>query len=470
MKKLLSVLIQAFIISGISSQTYEQSCHLGVTFEISNNQSWGYGEPVILTVEPNSPADVAGIQPGDIIMEINGAATYLRNYQTIASWLFNESSEITRFTVRNLNTYFKEYELPRLCRPVNAISESDLASSFSFYSIEDTHEREFVLPLKITTNKDVDYSDYHTFSFYPDENPTDLDKRINSQIEASLKEKGLVKTENDPDILIQTYYSYQPNPKYNPQRRVQNKTSARFDTKNQQMVTLPILPGNDMQAENNGQFILELGIRFFDQKYVNPETPTLIWEVNAKEYLSAQYTLEEYTRFHAPLIMMQFPYSNDRTNAKYLVSSKNYYYTGLYFNMNDMKTIVDVDRNSPAYNAGMRQGIVLEKIDDMKLSFTKDDLLNGYKRFITETMEYRDPNTRFTDAKGYPDCMYWKKSEYNKVRKAFENKLYAPVFKYLYGFEKYVSSNTSPSIIMETKLKKYKVIPEIRRYLTIRAL
>lgn len=472
MKYLLLTIVLFFAMFGKGyTQISEQTCHFGVTFEISNNPNWGYGEPVVLTVEPNSPAEAAGIKPGDIIMEINGAATYLRNYQTINSWLFDENVEMASFTVRNLNTYFKEYELPRRCRSIKAMDESALASSFSFYSLENSQDRAFTLPLKITTNKNVDYSDYHTFNFVEEKNAPAVDKYINAEIEKVLIAMGLTRSSDNPDIIVQTYYSYQTNPKYNPGKKPQEPRSWRYDSEKKEMVLLPILSGNDIARDYAGQFVLDFGIRFFDQKYIDPKNPTQIWEGSAKEYLTSQYTMEEYAKLHIPLIIMQFPYSEDRQTADYLVSFKKYNYTGLCYNMDDLKTITDVDRNSPAYNAGLRSGMTIEKINKDKFVYTKSDILAGYKRFIVETMKYRDPYTRFTDANKYPDSMYWNRSDYGKVAKAIKkNNIYASTFSYLYYFESYISGGAKNELTIETKSKVYQIVPDVKSYVTLRAL
>jgi hypothetical protein len=371
--------------------------------------------------------------------------------------------------VRNLNTYFKEYELPRQCRPLNSIGESELASSFSFYSLENTQERAFVLPLQITTNKDIDYSDYHTYSFIEDlNNTTPLDKRVNAELEAILNEKGLTHGSENADILIQTYYSYQPNTGYKPQANVSIQGTWRYDVAKKEMVLLPILSGDDLQAENKGQFILEFGIRFFDKKYVNPDIPTLIWEASVKEFMTAHFPLEEYVPLHTSLILMQFPYSTDKRTARYVVDKKTYYHSGLFYNADDLKTITAVERNSPAYRAGIRPKVVIEKINGDKFVYSKADLTNGYKRFLSETMGFRDPRTLFTDAKGFPDCMYWKSSEYDKIKKAFGQSIYTPVFKYLYGFEGYVYGKPTTKLVIEAKGKRYDVVPEKRSSINIR--
>jgi len=460
------------VILGLNAQTGDRTCHFGLTFEISNNPNWGYGEPVVLTIEPNSPAEKAGIQPGDIIMEINGAATYLRNYQTIASWLFNSDSDIAVFTIRNLNTYFKEFELPRQCRLINSISEFDLATSFSMYNVENTQERAFVLPLKITTNKDVDYSDYHTFSFMQSPGAPEMDAYINTRLEDALSKKGLTMNNEDPDILIQTYYSLQPNVRYKSSLAKGTKT-WRYNALKKSMELLPILSGDDINAENEGQYILEFGIRFFDKKLIDPENPTQIWECSVREFLTGDLTLESYIDFHAPLILMQFPYSVDKVTARYVVSFKKYNYTGICYDVNDLKTVTDVDRNSPAYNIGIRPGSVMQKIDKQRFEYTKDELMNGYKRFIVETMKYRDQNTRFTDANGYPDCMYWRVRDYGNVKNAFQKSIYTPVFSYLYNFEKYVADKINRSIVIETQFegqkRKYTLTPDMKSSVSVRA-
>lgn len=462
-----------FIMSilGLNAQG-QQTCHFGITFEISDNPSWGYGEPVVLAVQPHSPADKAGVKVGDIIMEINGIATYLRNNETIASWLFNQSSEEATFTIRNLNTYFKEYKLSRLCKDVNSMSEADIASAFSFYSLENMNERSFILPLKTVANDKVDYSDYHTYDFLMDENAPEVDAQIISYLEKTLAKKGLVREAKEPDFLVQTYYSFLPNPKYSGlDRPVFGKDTWRFDSDAKQLTLVPILAGNEPDVESKGQYILELGVRFLDKKYIESKELVQIWDCNTKEYLTAQYDLGEYARVHVPLMLMQFPLPTAKASARYIVSTQKYNYTGMYFDARDMKTVLDVDYGSPAYNAGIRPGAVIQKINDSKFSYSKDDLMNGYKRFLGETMVYRDPSTRFTDVKGFPDCMFWSKHEYNNVERDLKKDLYAASFSYLYNFERYISSKSNSQLVIEAKVRDgkrtYKVTPEVRSSVTV---
>lgn len=464
--KLLTLLFITSIF-GTKAQTGQLTCHFGITFEVSDNPTWGYGEPVVLGVQPHSPADLAGIKVGDIIMEINDKATYLRNSETISSWLFNESQEPVTFTIRNLNTYFKEYRLARICTDVNSISESDLATAFSFYSLEDTNERSFVLPIKTEVNDNVDYSDYHTYDFLIDPEAPEIDGIIMKYLEDALTQKGLTRNTKDPDFIVQTYYSFLPNAKYTGVGRAEkgNKT-WRYDMDKEELALLPILDGAEYLPETKGQYVLELGVRFLDKKYIESKELIQIWDCNAKEYLTEQYDLGEYARIHIPLLMMQFPYSTNRTSPTYTVSSKRYNYTGMYFDTNDMKTVLDVDVDSPAHKAGMRAGTEIKKINDFKFNETRDGLMNGYKRFLNETMVYRDPMTKFTNAKGYPDCMFWAKNRYNDVEKALKKSLYVANFSYLYNFERYIPKKSGTTLDIDASVRggsrHYTITPEIR--------
>lgn len=457
---------------GLKAQSGQQTCHFGISFEISENPSWGYGEPVVRVVQPHSPADLAGIKPGDIIMEVNGQATYLRNTETIANWLYYESDLPTTFTVRNLDTYFKEYILARLCTDVYSISESDLASAFSFYNIENVNERSFVLPLTTVTNTEVDYSDYHTYDFLVDKDAPRVDGQILQHLEKSLSDRGLKRNTKDPDFIIQTYYSFLPNQKYDGMGRPSlGMKSWRFDTDAEKLVSLPIIAGDDFSAATKGEYVLELGFRFLDKKYIESKTLVQIWDCSAKEYLTAQYDLAEYARIHLPLMLMQFPYPSSRSSATYVVSTKKYNYTGMYFDSRDMKTVLDVDHDSPAYKVGVRPGFVVKKINDWKFNNSRDDLMNGYKRFMTETMEYRNPATRFTDMNGYPDCMGWSFGNYKDVEKALRKDLYAPSFAYLFSFEKFVSSKQESALNVEGSFnggsREYRIVPELRSSVSI---
>lgn len=474
MKKISIILfLLAVVVTATMAQTSKKLCNLGITFEISNNPSWGYGEPVIVSVEPYSPAEKAGLKVDDIIMEVNSTATYLRNYPTIENWLTDDSNPEIRMTVRNTNTYFKEYTIARDCAPQNSLSEFDLASAYSFYSIQSTTSRAFSVPLKVVPNSDVNYADYNTFSFVLDSRgATALDIYITSQLQKALENIGLVRDDSNPSMLVQSYYSYQTNLKYDFSKSDKTAKTWRFDVETQKMVQLPILSAEDPNAESKGQYILELGIRFFDNKTIDPNNLTQIWDCSSREFLSENFGLEEYSRIHAPLMLMQFPYSSAKTIAKYVVDFKKFNYTGLNFDSSDISLVSAVDFGSAAYQAGIRGGDHIVKINRNKFNYTQQELDNGYKRFIVGTMDLRDPSTKFINAAGFPDCMYWNKSKLALVKEAFLKPFYATSFSYLYAFEKYIANTNILDVEFKSGNKKNKVRinPQIQSSVVIRAI
>lgn len=465
------------IFLGVNAQSGGRLCDFGITFEISNNPGWGYGEPVVIDVEPFSPASLAGLKVGDVIMEVNSSATYLRNYLTIASWISDATTPDIRLTIRNVDTYFREFTIQRDCKSKNALSEFRLADAYAFYSLEDTNERSFSLPLMVNPNVNIDFSDYHTFDFLKDETVIpDIDYYINSQIEKALIGRGLVRDTKDPDIIVQTYYAYQSNVKYNTTSKTKIQYSWRFDSESQDMIKVPILSSDDASAESKGQYILELGIRFFDKKFINKEKMTEIWDCHTREFVTEDYDIQEYTRIHAPLMMMQYPYSSSKASAKYVVSKKCFNYTGMNFDSRDISCITDVDIDSPAAQAGIKPGDRILKINQVKFNYSSSDLEKGYKRFIIESMSLRNPKTRFIDANGFPDCMLWSFNRYSEVAGLFKKEsLYMPAFSYLYAFNKYVSGDNS-SQILEVELKRngekrtVKIAPQVRRSVVLKAL
>lgn len=478
MRKLFLIfLFFSITVLSANSQNEDKSCFFGITFEVSDNRNWGYGELVVTGVEPGSPADVSGIRVGDIILEIDGNATYLRDDKTISDWLFgNTGKPEARFTIRNMNNNFKQIVLQRKCIAVNSISEKELSSIFSFYSLENTSQWRFVVPMKVEANKDVEFTDYHTYDFYKEEgNVPDIDVQITALLESELQAKGLVRSTENPDIIIQSYYSFGPNPKYmGVNKSFQFSDPWRYDVVRQKMVSLPLADTRDADYESASQYIVEYGFTFYDRKHINPNQLTQIWDCSIKDYLVASYPLIDYVHLHTPLMLKQFPYSVSKTEAVYVVDNSRYYYTGIYFDANDLCTIKDIEKDSPAYMAGLRVGQVVKKINNKKFDFKTANLSEGYRRFITGTMVFRDHNTRFTNAEGFTECMFWDVNSYAEIVKEFNKPEYYTQFSYLYSFENYINSKDNNVLVIEvqdgTTNRKFTVTPEIRRSILLKAL
>ncbi len=469
-----TLLLILFCTPKLMAQSSDLTCNLGFVFEISNDRSWGYGEPVIVNITPGSPAEKAGLKLNDIILEVNDKGTYLQKYETIMSWFGINETEMD-ISIRNMESTFKEMVIAKDCRRADGITEAQLAPVFAFYSLEDVQDRRFIMPVKTKTNEEAQYHNYRTFSFAPsDESTRELDERINAIFTRALQARGLRHDEEDPDFIIQTFYSYESNSAFKPESPTLGSYQPvwRFDMRNKRMVKIPVYNPSEAVRIDDIPFNVEFGYRFYDRKFVQPGEMTLMWESEIKERLSGNYGLIDYLEMNLPLMLQKFPYAGSASLATYQVKSLKYNYTGLSYNMNDLKTVVYVDPGSPAAFAGIRYGDVVNKIGRQNFNHTSQSLTEGYRRFLAETMNYRDKSTRYTDSNGFQEAMYWDVTHYNSISKAIgDNKRYKSGFSYLFNFNQYVDWTTPRAleieVIRDGEKIQVEVVPQIKNSLQI---
>jgi membrane-associated protease RseP (regulator of RpoE activity) len=457
MKRNLFIFFLIFLISGSAqAQNPDIMCSLGFAYEISNNRSWGFGEPVVIDITPGSPAERAGLQLNDIILSVNGRGTYLQTHQTIREW-FAESDTLLRLGIRNLRNTFREVEFAKNCRHINAICEVQLAPVFAFFSLEDVQDRRFIMPIQTISNDDALFHDYRTFAFAAVRNEANrvLDARINAIFTRILTQMGLSYDPVDPDFIIQTFYSYQPNPLFDPDSETLGTYQPvwRYDVRNNRMVRIPVYDPTEAVRINDIAFHLEFGYQFFDRRFFEPGQSMLIWESKVTERLSAHYPLLDYLELNLPLMLKKFPNPGNRSFATYQLRYIRHNYTGIGYDMNDLRTVVSVSPDSPAAIAGILPGDVILSIQGQRFNHRNTRALtDGYRRFIAETMHLRDPRTRFTDANGFTNSMFWDVSRYREVAQAIANhRRYRAVFAYLFNFNQFIDWETPRTIDIEVQ-------------------
>ena len=310
MKQILSTLIILLISVAVFSQNDQIICNLGFSFKISNNPNWGNSEPIVTEVTPGSPAEKAGLKVNDIILEVNGNGTFLKPSHTVMSWFMEKPSDMS-ISIRNFKSSFKSMSIAKDCRLRNGLSEAQLAPVFSFYSLEDVQDRKFIIPVKTTINPDADFFNYRTYDFAPsNESSRALDERINLIFTRVLSQLGLKRDSEDPDFIIQTFYSYQNNPLFKADSPTRGTYSGtwRFDTRNNRMVKIPVYDPTLPVKIDDVMYDLEFGYRFYDRKYTEPGKSMLLFESEVKEQLSDNYGLLDYLEMNLPLILRKFPY------------------------------------------------------------------------------------------------------------------------------------------------------------------
>ncbi len=472
MKKIaLSILLLCATLSSQAQDNNTNICRVGFTYDISQNIHWGMHKPVITDVTPYSSAELAGVKTGDIIETIDGINTIDVTPDEVVELLNQAGKDEVVLTLSNLGIAHKQVTIKKECKKVNSITEEQLAQAFNMYSLETTNERDFTCPFKTTTTADtVDFARFKTFAFSTiDENNRELEASINNSIKKELEKKGMEQNTTEPDVLIQTFYYFDKNPNYIGANviQIEKQPIYRYNFTTNKMAAFPFLASSAAEAE--AEYLLQFGFRLIDQKEVPGR---ILWECESNEMLENSFKMEEYANIHVPLMLMQYPYMKYNRNASYLVSQKTYNYTGISYDIDRLESVVKVERNSPAYEAGLRAKDVIVKINDNKMDYSAEEFTAGYKTFITNTMKYRDPKTQFTDANGFKRCMFWDPFNYIKVADALQSNNNIGAFSYLYYFTPYVNTTGNNSCIFEIKRGKEKmeiiVRPTIRRELTVR--
>ncbi|OAV72340.1 hypothetical protein Barb6_01217 [Bacteroidales bacterium Barb6] len=445
-------------------------CRLGFVYEISRSANWGMGKPVVGHVVPYSSAELAGIVQGDVIEAIDGIPAASVSEGEIAQLLNLAENNEVLLTVRSLGTQERQARVRKECKRVNVISEDQLASAFNMYSLETTAERQFACPFKVTVTTDsVDFGNFFTY-IIPPSNRDDREQAavVNNCLDKELTRKGLTATANNPDILVQTSFFLNRNPNFKGTNRllIDKPQIFRYDFSHNGMEAVPFL--NPLTVESEAEYILQLRIRLIDQKLVPGR---ILWECEANELLDGTYRIEDYARIHIPLMCVQYPYVKFTRNIPFTVGKKSYNYTGIQYDIDRMERIASVDRNSPAYAAGVRAGDVIERIGNQRMNHTAEEFSAAYKRFITQTMKYRDPKTLFTDANGFKRCMYWDTSKYAEVSDAVDEVAFISAFSYLYSFTPYMNQPGNNVCVFRIKRGREKmdvtIRPTVRSEITV---
>lgn len=463
-------LLAAIHTTGNSQQKNETICRLGFDYDISQSRNWGYNQLVVTKVYPYSSAELAGLKRFDIIDTINGIDVRTISDGEIEQLLNPAGQSEVVMTVKNLAHDSRQILIKKDCKKSLSISEDQLASAFSMYSLETTKEVDFTCPFKTTVTKDtVSFGQFKTFAFSPiDENNRELEEKINENIKNELTKKGMTVDVVQPDILIQTYYYFDKNPNYIGANKivVQKEAIYRYNLARNKVEKFPFLASNTSESE--AEYLLQFGIRLIDQKL---QPGRVLWECESNELMETAYSLDDYAQAHTPLMFMQYPYVKYSLNVPYHISMKSYNYTGISYDINRLELISEVKRNSPAYEAGIRAKDVVEKIGRNKMGYSSEEFSKAYKQFITKTLSYRDPKTIFTDSNGFKYCMLWDVFKYPQVADAINEPDNLGAFSYLYFFTPYINptgNNACTFVIRRGKEKKEVIIrPTIHTETTI---
>lgn len=451
MKRVILAVLLVHVLFVASAQQSGVRCRLGFSYEFSNNRNWGKDKPVIMKVYPNSPAEKAGIMQNDIVEEINGLNVADITMDDVDSLLTATADNHIILTVRNFSDSARVVPLTKECYSDISLNESQLATAFSMYSVENTHDRLFLCPFVTSaTEEAVDFSQFKTFDFTvtEDKSISAIETAINETLKTTLAKKGLHVNALNPDMMIHTYYTLDKNPNFRKKSKETEEQAPvfRYDITRDKIMKFPFYVSSTPEFET--EYILQLGVRFIDRRFVPGR---VLWECEAYELMREPYSLEEYAAIHIPLMCMQFPYVKYNRNVQFILTKKAYNYTGVNYNIYRINEVVSVDPGSPAAEAGIRPNDVIEKIDDKRMDYSVPEFTAAYRQFITNTLKFRDHETRFTDANGFVGRMFWDTFKYPQIAKVFEKANNMTAFSYLYAFQPFVNPTRSTSCTFDIR-------------------
>lgn len=416
-------------------------CEVGLLYQISYQPNWGDSHAIVVEVLPDSPAALAGVKVGDIIETIDGISTQEMSEEEINASLLDPTRREVTIAVSNFGYRNKEIVLHKVCLPIDALSEAQLARSFQMYSLEDVTDRRFTMPFIYTVPVKRNFIDYKSFSFPADKRITNLEKSITQ----ALQNKGLKYVERGGDLEIQVRVNMEQNPNYRAGAESDLEEGLRNYRLNTQTGDIQEYPFLSINAPAfTGTHRLTIDVKMIDTK-----DNTQIWSVTAKERLNQQYDADNYIRNFGSLMFANFPLVRYVMNPTYVLHKNNYRYIGIHLDARDLQRVLWVDKGSPADKAGLIAGDRIKAINGLPLHKSVDTMTEAYMSFVARTWDLRDPATIYPSSEGFQRNMYWKVDKYLQVAEMLQYpKLYGAL-SYLFSHRTYVHSPIIKDIVLD---------------------
>lgn len=424
----------------IATPTLGEACRFGLEYQVFRSGSPATSFPIVLTIEPLSPAAEAGIQVGDYIVSINGQSTASLDAIAIDALLRNTSSgETLVLKVANFrDPQGKELALRPDCIARSALDESMLADAFAFYSLRDASVRRVVYPFVTTSSLAIDFNKlrYFALSSVASSSTSSEDQAIVSTIKQLMNKKGLIESTSEAKYVLDFYYTIAKNPRFNEQKstKIAKESSLhayRVDFQSGRLAPYPLLEvGGDREL---APYILTFGLNVYDATLEK-----ILWSTEAVEYTTEQMAPSDYAKLALPVMLMQFPAVRYENNLALRVVEKRYYYTGISYDSSNIALIASVDSGSPAEKVGLKAGDVVISINGKEVH-SADEHSKAYRSFVKRSLRYRNPETNFVDRNGVANCRFWDSNDYAQITKLFKQKKYKTAFAYLFDFRPFVS-------------------------------
>jgi len=349
--------------------------NIGCVFKVTPDNQY----VKILFVYQGSPADIIGLQPGDRINKIDGLN--VKDIPNPIGHIAGASETYVKLNVsRYANANTADVNVPRISLPTSDgayyISEGELFSRI--YTNNFTNQANMVQSsMVVLDDKDVDIFRFKTYDFdYTAADDPLLEKEIFKSLESQLSNRGMKRSQYSPDILIlMRSFSGQREQYIPPQQLISTRISSSFNWY-WGFVPVPITESVTKVGYTDVTYLYSISLKFLDaHKIERSKLPPIIWSGSISQTSKLKINILDGCNDFFTLLLYQFPTVWFPNSEYYLY--KHYSYTGIIYNLNEMRTIAAVIPGSPAAVAGIQKGDEILNIQSLKISGKFSDAGNN---------------------------------------------------------------------------------------------
>jgi hypothetical protein len=374
MKNLLFVIL-AYLISitvCVSQGEEFSNGRIGCELRVSGDRQFVKVNRVI----QGSPADMAGLKAGDHITGIDGIR--VREIKNPINNIKGTPGTYVKLSISRVGKSSAfDCDVPRISVPLdgggNYITEGELTTRI--YTNDFSEHRQMVQSsMAVLDDDDINIINYRSFDFdYTSAQDPLLEKELFKELKDQLNNRGLRRTQDNPDIIIVMSSYAGSKEHYNPpQQIISTRITTAYDWY-WGFVPIPITESTTKEGYTEVTYLYSISLKFLDAcKIGNSKIPPVIWSGSISQASKTKSNLVDKSGDLFALLLYQFP-TVWIPNSEYFLLM-HYSYTGIIYDMNDMRTVADVIPGSPAANAGIRKGDEIINIYGSKIPDKYADL------------------------------------------------------------------------------------------------
>lgn len=237
---------------------------------------------------------------------------------------------------------------------------------FCSYSLKENISKHAQVTTLADDGKRLDEYSTYDFDFTSREDPL-MEKTLLNDLEKQLIEIGLKRNTVSPDILIIiSFYSGQKDQFVPPQQIVSTRIQNYFNWY-WGYIPVPVTESKTKEGQTISTFLTNINVKFLDANDLSDsELPPVIWSSSYSEVSPEKTFLSDCSKEIFKYLLLQFP-RVEKENCENLVIN-NYTFTGIIYDNDNLALIADVIPGSPAYEAGVKGGDAILKVNGRKIA------------------------------------------------------------------------------------------------------